>query len=222
MNTCSKINSKIFQVLFNKSLVALTTVLATLTLASRAEAVVGFTGAYADTNFTLSNSPATGDGSVDTTNAATGTIILTGSANDNPLSTVNTDWTITVSQAATIQFGWSFTGEGVAYIPNALGEQAGYVQNGSFTSLATNDATSASPVSLSLANGDTFAFRVETATNNSGGAAAFTVNSFEFTPVPFETDATLGLLTLGLFYAGYRWYKSILSAQALDSLPYHP
>jgi len=184
----------------------------TLGISSPALAISGFSGVYDRFNFTLTNTDA--DGSVVTTNAdaPTGTIVLTG-GDDGSFAPGTTDWlisTIGAGGTGTITFEWSFTGELAPYLDSVLGDRAGYLLDGAFTELALIDGeVSAAPVSFAVTEGQSFGFRVQTA-NNDGGAGIFTVNNFNFvaTPVPFETDASLGLLVLGGLYGGHRWLKS--------------
>lgn len=159
---------------------------------------IGFTGAYDPINFVLTNDPA-GNGTVDTMNAALGTITLIGS-NDGTLQSqsTNTDFTIFIDplsvpiRAGTISFDWEYFS-----LDTPGDDRAGYVLNGNFTVLATEDMqASTAPVTLALQTGDTFAWRVAT-DENIGEAGEFTIKNFNFVPVPFEFSPVLGLLTLG-------------------------
>ena len=109
-----------------------------------------FTGPFAPSNWTLTNTNA--DGSVDTTNASTGTIVLTGGNNGSNLPGT-TDWTISIdaSRAGNILFNWSyFTLDTPGF------DSAGYLLNGVYTPLATQDGDfSAAPVSPMLTLRDT-------------------------------------------------------------------
>lgn len=68
---------------------------ATLGLSSPALAVSGFVAPFAPSDFTLTNTPS-GNGTVDTTDAATGTVSLTGSNDPSLLSSSSsTTWTLT-------------------------------------------------------------------------------------------------------------------------------
>ncbi|CCI01284.1 conserved hypothetical protein [Microcystis aeruginosa PCC 9443] len=148
-----------------------------------------FTGPFAPSNWTLTNTNA--DGSVDTTNAATGTIVLTG-GNNGSNSAGTTDWTIPInaSRAGNISFNWSyFTLDTPGF------DSAGYLLNGIYTPLATQDGDfSAAPVSLNVNIGDVFGFRTATDTN-SDGPPVFTVFAVPTVPVP-EPSSIVGLLAV--------------------------
>jgi hypothetical protein len=199
------------------SLIGLTTTIALLTPSS-ALALTGFTGVYAPSNFTFNPTPSeagTEGTDLDTTGAGAGTVILyspDGGVNGLGTTAATIDWRIPITAAreGTISFDWS-------YEPFDLelgDDSAFYLLNGTPFLLASNNGTtdpqnSASAINLAVTNGDIFGFRVSTQTNT-GGSGVFTVNNFEFvaTPVPFETDASLGLLVLGGLYGGHRWLKS--------------
>jgi hypothetical protein len=128
-----------------------------------------FTGPFAPSNWTLTNTNA--DGSVDTTNASTGTIVLTGGNNGSNLPGT-TDWTISIDAS-----------------------RAGNILNGVYTPLATQDGDfSAAPVSLNVNIGDVFGFRAATDTN-SDGPPVFTVFAVPTVPVP-EPSSIVGLLAV--------------------------
>jgi hypothetical protein len=141
---------------------------ATITITPQANALTinGFTSVYDPTNFTLTNTDA--DGSIDTTGAAGGTVILTGGDDGTNFGGGTTDWTILIdaTRAGTIQFDWSFVGEGTAFSAGLFGDRAGYLVNGVLNQLASQDGDfSTSPVIVNVGIGDTFGFRVETADN---------------------------------------------------------
>lgn len=166
-------------------------------LPSKTMALTGFTGSYAPSNWTFTNTNAgTNTGSVDTTNATSGTINLTGSDNgsENPDTT---DWTTTISGSGNIYFGWNFS---TSDTPSG-DDSAGYLLNGNFNQLINNfglnDTSSVSgsaPVTILVNSGDTFGFRV--ATGNIGGPGVFQVTDFDVTPVPFESSPTVLLTAL--------------------------
>ncbi|PZU95062.1 MAG: PEP-CTERM sorting domain-containing protein [Pseudanabaena sp.] len=169
---------------------------ASLSIPSQINAM-GFTGAYDVGNFTLTNSPILGNGSVDTTNAATGSIVLNGSDDptNNPNIAVITDFTITInsSRVGTVSFDWSY----FTLDEPAGDDTAGYFVNSNFTPLAVGELQSSIvTVSESLSLGDTFGFRVSTS-GNIGERGEFTVSNFHFVPVPFEFSPIFGLATLG-------------------------
>jgi hypothetical protein len=148
-----------------------------------------FTGAFAPSNWTLTNNNA--DGSVNTTNAPTGTIVLTGGDNGSSLPGT-TDWTIPIdsSRAGNISFNWSyFTLDTPGF------DSAGFLLNGIYTPLAVQDGDfSTSPVSINVSLGDTFGFRAETV-SNTDGPPIFTVFAVSTPTIP-EPSMTLGVLIL--------------------------
>lgn len=193
------------------ALIGLTTAIALLTPAA-ALAITGFTGVFAPSNFSFTPNPpgaGTPDNDLDITNAATGTIILY--SPDDAFNNLGTgvgamiDWTIpiTADRAGTISFDWSYE----PFDPGIGDDSAFYLLNDIPVVLATNDGTpniqnSLSPISLTVANGDVFGFRVSTLTN-SGGAGAFTVHNFtvtpDFTVSPVPTPTLLpGLIGMGI------------------------
>jgi len=128
-----------------------------------------FTGPFAPSNWTLTNTNA--DGSVDTTNAATGTIVLAGGNN-----------------------GSYFTLDTPGF------DSAGYLLNGTYTPLATQDGDfSAAPVSLNVNIGDVFGFRAATDTN-SDGPPVFTVFAVPTVPEPSSIVGLLAVVGLGARY----------------------
>ena len=131
-------------------------------------------------NFTVANNNA--DGSVDTNNAASGTVILTGGNNNIfPLAPGTTTW-ITISpitQGGTVSFNWSFAGDNYPY-NGSVGDRGGYIINGNPTYLATRNGDNGN-TSLSLTAGQTFGFIVQTA-ENTGSAGVLTIEDFDFTP----------------------------------------
>ncbi|CAO4997886.1 PEP-CTERM protein-sorting domain-containing protein [Microcystis aeruginosa] len=145
---------------------------------------LGFTGIFAPGNFTLNQSNADSsvpNGSVDTTDAATGTVVLTG-GNDESLASGTTNWIAgPITQGGTVSFDWSFAGESVPYTPGAAGDRGGYIIDGTPTYLGFQNGDNYYVSSLSLTAGQTFAFVVETA-NNTGGAGVLTITNFNFTP----------------------------------------
>jgi len=185
----------------------------TIASASSALAISGFTGEYAPGKFTFTDTPSGAGTLFDNIDAGTGEVIIYGADTlTNSLGTMaaTIDWTTTVTAAGagTVSFDWTYN----PFDTTPGDDSAGYLLNGVFTTLATNDGTfiqqtSGSAVQLVLSEGQTFGFRVKTLTNTNG-EGQFTVRNFEATPVPFETDASLGLLVLGGLYGGHRWLKS--------------
>ena len=180
---------------------------ATLGFSSPALALSGFVTPFAPSDFTLTNTPATGNGSVDTTGAAIGTVILTGS-NDSSLlsSSTSTTWVLTnpATQEFTITFDWSFAGDNYPYT-SSEGDRAGYLLNGTPVYLALQDGDAHKKETFNLPVGQTFGFIVDTA-DNGGSAGEFTVSNFNATPVPFESDALPVVVSLALFGVGV-WAK---------------
>lgn len=175
---------------------------------------IGFTGAYDPSNFTFSSTPSGAGNSgsdLDTTNAATGTVILyspddefngLGDLSNNGGAT--NDWTIqiTPARAGTVSFSWAYD----TFDSLGSDDNAGYLLNGAYTILGSaSGQQSTSPVTITLANGDVFGFRSLTS-SNTGGSGQFTVSNFNAQPVPFEFSPTLGLVLLGGLH-GYRRYR---------------
>ncbi|MFN5515093.1 MAG: PEP-CTERM sorting domain-containing protein [Cyanobacteriota bacterium] len=176
---------------------------AALGVGSPALAITSFVSPFAPTDFTLTNTP-TGDGTVNTVNAASGEVILTGSNNDSLSSSSTTQTTGAIAQAYTITFAWSFAGDDTPY-DGDTGDQAGYLVNGVATYLANVNDQSGGPVIVNLLAGQTFGFIVDTA-ENTGSAGVFTVTNFDATPVPLESDALPIFISLA-FLGGGLWVK---------------
>jgi hypothetical protein len=208
------------------SLIGLTTAISLLT-PSPALAITGFTGVFAPSNFSFTSDPpgaGTPGNDLDITNAGTGTIMLF-SPDDGFNSLGNTaatiDWTIPITEnrAGSISFDWSYEP-----FDSGIGDDSAfYLLNGTPVILATNDGTSniqtsSSPISLTVANGDVFGFRVSTS-SNSGGSGAFTVNNFTATPVPFESDTLPVLLSLGFLGTGVWLKRRHKAVKPLDLSP---
>ncbi|MDY7048059.1 MAG: PEP-CTERM sorting domain-containing protein [Microcystis panniformis WG22] len=169
---------------------------------------VGFTGIFAPANFTLNNTSA--DGTVDDTNAASGTVILTGGNNDS-FTSGTTTWIANITQGGTVSFDWSFAGESVPYTEGLAGDRGGYIINGTPTYLGFQDGDYHSVSSLSVTAGQTFGFIVETA-NNTGGAGHLTITDFNFTPQPIPEPSTiLGIGAVALLGLVGKMYSKIQS-----------
>lgn len=201
----------LFQSIFSQSAIATSIGLATvLAVPLKSQAITtGFNGTYDQSNFTLENNNA--DGSVDTSQADAGEIVLTGGDNGS-FSPGTTDWTIdNVGQTSTVEFSWSFEGENTTFSPFA-GDRAGYLLNGNFTELATtNGQSSTSPVVLDINQGDSLGLRVETA-NNTGEPGELTVSNFQSkaqsgTPIPFGISTNTGILALIGGMASIAWRR---------------
>ncbi|MBE9204180.1 hypothetical protein IQ218_12965 [Synechocystis salina LEGE 06099] len=174
-------------------------------------AVSGFAGFYAPGNFTFSSDPpeALNMGDLDIDNAATGEVTIFGPDDAfNMLGTTpaSNSWSIMVTPAGagTISFNWSFS----SALDEVGDDTASYFINSNFFTLATGNGetqSSSSPVNLNLLAGDTFGFQVSTATNL-GGEGILTINDFNATPVPFESDALPVLVSMTFLGAGM-WAK---------------
>jgi len=163
-----------------------------LSVSGQTYALPGFTGAYDFNNFTLTNS-IPNNGSVVTTDAAIGTVVLIG-GNDDSMTGSTTDWTITVisNGVGTVSFDWKYSS-----LDTPGDDSAGFLVNTLFTVLATADhQASTLPVTFNVVEDDVVGLRVQTL-QNIGGAGEFTVSNFTFVPVPFEFSPALGLVGLG-------------------------
>ena len=196
----------ITQPLLQLSLATLTTVAVLISLPSKVMAI-GFTsGDYATSNWTTTNNNA--DGFADTANATSTSIdIIGGDSAPNGGSLIGsgyTDWkiAITPARAGTLSFNWSYDST-----DSPGNDSASYFLNNNFTFLANSQTTGTSLITLTLKDTDTFGFRVETS-SNSGGAGALSVSDFNVQPVPFEFDATAGVLTLGAIWGANQWRKN--------------
>lgn len=197
--------------ILNWSLATCVTLGITACLPSKVMALVmDFTGVYDTGNWTLTNSNVDGNGSIDAGDVTS--VFLSGSNDDSGLSVFNgtTDWTIAIdpTRAGTITFSWSYFN-----LDTAGNDIAGYLLNGNFTQLASEDGqSSASPVTVAVNDGDIFGFRVQTLTN-SGGAGTFNVSGFQADtlqaqPVPYEFSPTMGLVMIfGLNGLYWQWRK---------------
>jgi hypothetical protein len=211
------------------TLIGLTTAIALLTPAA-ALAITGFTGVYDPSNFTFTPTPS-GAGvpgnDLVTTGAAAGTVTLFSpddSSNGLGNTAATSDWTIPITpdRAGTISFDWSYE----PFDPGIGDDSAFYLLNGTPFPLATNDGTfnpqsSTSTTSLTVADGDTFGFRVSTESNG-GGPGAFSVSNFDFTPatpVPFESDALPFLVGLSFLGAGVWLKRRHQTVKTLDLSP---
>jgi hypothetical protein len=192
--------------------------LAAVTLGSvycdRSDALPGFTGGYDFNNFIFSNNGANTDGSVNTINAATGTVILTGGDNGSG-DPGTTDWVIPIdlvlnpNQEGSGSFDWSYES---LDIPG--NDEAGFLINNVFSFLSNTDGDSSivfGKVNFTVDNTFTsLGLRVSTFNTvngnaNTGGAGVLTISNFNFVPVPFEFSPALGLVSLGALAV----YKSL-------------
>jgi len=145
----------------------------------------GFTGAYAPSNWTLSNDNT--NGYVDITSAPSSISIIGGDLGG--LGAGQTTYTTTALIGGLLSFNWSY---GTADW-NPSYDPFGFVLNGAFTQL-TNDLgpdEQSGAFSTILAQGDIFGFGINTVDNIVGSGNA-TITDFA-APVP-EPVSTLGML----------------------------
>lgn len=145
-----------------------------------------FTGAYAPSNWTLTNT--TANGYVNTSNAPS-SISITGGNNGSGWSG-KTTYTTTALISGLLNFDWS-------YGTNDWGpgfDPFGFILNGTFTQLTNNWGANlqSGAFSTTVAQGDIFGFGINT-TDNIFGSATATISDLDAPPVP-EPVSTLGLL----------------------------
>ena len=145
----------------------------------------GFTGAYAPSNWTLSNNNT--NGYVDTSNAPSFISIIGG--NTGGPGSGQTTYTTTALIGGLLSFNWSY---GTADW-NPSYDPFGFVLNGAFTQLTNNSGPNgqSGAFSTTLAQGDIFGFGINT-TDNIVGPGNATISDFA-APVP-EPVSTLGML----------------------------
>lgn len=147
----------------------------------------GFTGAYAPSNWTLSNNNT--NGYVDTTYAPSYITIIGG--DQGGLGSGQTTYTTTALIGGLLSFNWIYKtadADGPSFDP------FGFVLNGAFTQLTDNFGPygQSGSFSTTLAQGDIFGFGINT-TDNILGSANATISDFSAAPVP-EPASTLGML----------------------------
>lgn len=136
-----------------------------------------FTGPYATNNWWLVNSNA--NGTIDLSNAPA-KVVLTGGDNQSYLPGY-TEWRVAVTNAALLQFDWSYSTLDDNSVPF---DRAGWRLNNLTNELARNDSTNLTgSVSVSVGEGDTFAFWVRTG-DNLLGAGSLTVTNFNAGAAP--------------------------------------
>ena len=146
----------------------------------------GFTGAYAPSNWSLSNNNT--NGYVDTSNAPSSISIIGGNTGGGGPG--QTTYTTTALIGGLLSFNWSY---GTADW-NPGYDPFGFVLNGAFTQLTDNFGPyygQSGSFSTTLAQGDIFGFGINTVDNALGSANA-TISDFA-APVP-EPVSTLGML----------------------------
>lgn len=168
-----------------------------LALAAPAVADADFSGPYTLSNWTLTNSNA--DGSVTPSTGDAALISLTGGDNQS-VSLGTTDFTIAAVASGTWTFNWLFTSGDTDNF-----DQGGWLLNGAYTVLATNEesGTPAGTGSLSQAvvAGDIIGFRVLTV-DNQFGPGTMTISDFSAPETSggegeIPAPSTLALLALG-------------------------
>lgn len=186
------------QIVLKGTISALTMFSAITAISEQSFAISGFTGVYAHSNWTQTGAAS---GTVDNTSTSQAILQLNSGSQGQFI-----DYSIPInpSRAGTLQFDWKLEST------DAPGtQQIGYLKNGNYTTLSTwaDDGIqpSQSPVTVVVAQGDTFDFRF-LALEETYSSGVFTVNNFNFTPVPFETDALPAVISLSLFGAGV-WLK---------------
>ena len=145
----------------------------------------GFTGAYAPSNWTLSNNNT--NGYVDTSNAPSSITIIGGDLGGVGFG--QTTYTTTALIGGLLSFNWSY---GPAdWDPGS--DPFGFVLNGAFTQLTNSSGPNgqSGAFSTTLAQGDIFGFGINTVDNVANPANA-TISDFA-APVP-EPTSTLGML----------------------------
>jgi hypothetical protein len=150
----------------------------------------GFTGAYAPSNWTLSNNNT--NGYVGTSNDLSSITIIGGDAGGGEPG--QTTYTTTALIGGLLSFNWSYVTADV----NPFYDPFGFVLNGAFTQLTNNSGPNgqSGAFSTTLAQGDIFGFGINT-TDNVLGRGYATISNFaapDFAaPVP-EPVSSLGML----------------------------
>ncbi len=171
-------------------------ILGVVAVGSPASAASMFSGPYAPANWTLTNSPGTIDGSVNT-GGAPGSITLTGG--NNGIGGF-TEYTTTAAASGMVSFNWLFDGEPVGGITGPQFDPSGYVLNGVFTQFTDNNGPEVQNgfISFNVNAGDTFGFRVNTI-DGIFGPGILTISNFDApTPEP-ATMAVFGLMAAGAY-----------------------
>jgi hypothetical protein len=180
---------------------------ATLSLALSTPAhALGFTGAYAPANFTVTNSNSFTSGSLDSANAPA-SITLIGSDTDEA-TFGRTSYTTIATEQSTISFNWLYnTADPGGPSGISFYDRFGYIVNGVRTQLTvdTLGSSQTGSTSFNVLGGQTFGFYIQTE-DNLGGAATATISNFNATPVP--TPAAIPAVLMGMAGMGYKaWRK---------------
>ena len=151
----------------------------------------GFTGPYAPSNFTLTNSSPSGshNGSVNTSGAPSYVSITGPDTTSNSPST--TSYTATAGYTGTYSFNWSYsTLDAPSYdYPNFINGSSVTLFSG-FNNSVYGSATQSGTESYTITNGTTFGFQIYS-TDNLFGAASVVISNFLWASAPASTDITV-------------------------------
>ncbi|PYL87858.1 MAG: hypothetical protein DMF17_01240 [Verrucomicrobia bacterium] len=155
-------------------------------VAMPAAAKADFSGYYAPSHWTLTNTGGSTNGFVDTSGAPASITLHGGSSQSGTAG--DTDFTIAAAASGMLNFHWSyFSTDSGTY------DSAYFLLNGVPTFLADNGSQGMGDFSIALTSGNIFGFRVHSA-DNLFGDGELTVSNFN-APVP--EGSTLSLLALG-------------------------
>jgi hypothetical protein len=149
--------------------------------------VIDFTGSYAVGNWSIAN----GSGSIDTSLAPSQVTVVGGANGSN--SATNEDFYITVLQAGTWNFDWSYDSSDCCNY-----DQAYYLLNSSSIFLSQNNPypTTSGHVSTPVGAGDTIGWRVYSL-DNLYGAGYLTINNFSISDGSVPEPSSVSLMALG-------------------------
>ena len=155
-------------------------------VAMPAAAKADFSGYYAPSHWTLTNTGGSTNGFVDTSGAPASITLHGGSSQSGTAG--DTDFTIAAAASGMLNFHWSyFSTDSGTY------DSAYFLLNGVPTFLADNGSQGMGDFSIALTSGNIFGFRVHSA-DNLFGDGELTISEFS-APVP--EGSTLSLLALG-------------------------
>jgi hypothetical protein len=161
--------------------------------------VLGFTGPYDPSQWTLTNNPPQTGGSVNTSGAPSSVTIIGG---DNGVKGLTT-WTIIMPGSGLVSFDWSYVttdSDGPFYDP------AGFTVNGAHTKLTDDDGANSQSGSwsgLGLNAGDQFSFWVYTL-DGIYGPGSLTISNFQAPGEAIPEPATLLLVGVPLAVGAFR------------------